>query len=142
PIDTVGRIIEIFSASPSPADDVLMVGNLGGAFEMVHPGTPGAKWTTLGDGLPHALVLDLHYDYTDNLLVAGTLGRGAWSLNNPFSAGGAPQATAVSGQATASSLSVSPWQPVLVEAGRFQAPNPGGQAYGVAVGPTIGQGAN
>jgi len=31
-----------------------------------------------------ALALDLHYDYTDNVLLAGTLGRGAWPLANPF----------------------------------------------------------
>jgi hypothetical protein len=83
-IDPLGRTIEVYSASPSPADDVLMVGNLGGVFAMAHPGTPGATWSVLGSGLPHALAIDLHYDYTDNVLLAGTLGRGAWTLSNPF----------------------------------------------------------
>jgi hypothetical protein len=87
-IDTLGRSIEIYSASPSPADDVLMVGNMGGVFALAHPGTPGATWAVLGEGLPHALALDLHYDYTDNVLLAGTLGRGAWTLSDPFSSGG------------------------------------------------------
>jgi hypothetical protein len=81
----LGRTIEIYSPSPGTKDDVLMIGNLGGVFEMVHPDKPNAHWTRLGDGLPHALTLDLHYDYTDNVLVAGTLGRGAWTLTNPFS---------------------------------------------------------
>jgi hypothetical protein len=34
--------------------------------------------------LPHNIVMDLHYDYTENLLIAGTWGRGAWILSNPF----------------------------------------------------------
>src|SRR5262249_52431425 len=54
--------------------------------------------------LPHALTLDLHYDYTDNVLLAGTLGRGAWTLSNPFSSGGSLLATSVSRQASAGSL--------------------------------------
>jgi hypothetical protein len=83
----VGRTIEIYSTSPSDKEDVLMVGNLGGVFAMTHPDGPGAHWNRLGDGLPHALTLDLHYDYTDNVLVAGTLGRGAWTLTNPFDTG-------------------------------------------------------
>ena len=35
-------------------------------------------------GLPHALVLDLHYDANDDVLVAGLLGRGAWTLTGFF----------------------------------------------------------
>jgi hypothetical protein len=80
----LGRTIEIYSTSPGTKEDVLMVGNLGGVFEMIHPDGPGAHWVRLGDGLPHALTMDLHYDYTDNVLVAGTLGRGAWTLSDPF----------------------------------------------------------
>jgi hypothetical protein len=87
---TLGRTIEIYSTSPSTKEDVLMIGNLGGVFEMIHPDRPGAHWTRLGEGLPHALTLDLHYDYTDNVLVAGTLGRGAWTLTDPFGPNGPP----------------------------------------------------
>jgi hypothetical protein len=84
--DYVGRTIGIYS-TPSNPNAVLIVGAQGGVFEMPHPGQETPNWTVLGDGLPHALVLDLHYDYTDNLLVVGTLGRGAWILNNPFASG-------------------------------------------------------
>jgi hypothetical protein len=100
--DYVGRTIAIFS-SPSAKDDVLIVGAQGGVFAMVGPGQVGARWTVLGDGLPHALVLDLHYNYTDNVLVAGTLGRGAWTLSNPFAQElNAPQAmAALTGQSGA-----------------------------------------
>src|SRR5205823_2750084 len=90
--DNFGRTIEIYSTLPSTKEDVLLVGSLGGVFQMVQPGKPGAHWTVVGEGLPHALTMDLHYDYTDNVLVAGTLGRGAWTLSNPFSSEGEPLA--------------------------------------------------
>jgi hypothetical protein len=79
-----GTTLEIYSASPSPADDVLLLGTLGGVFEMTHPDQPGAHWEPLGIGLPHTLPIDIHYDYTDGVLLAGTLGRGAWTLDHPF----------------------------------------------------------
>ena len=95
--DAHGRTIEIYSTSPSSSEDVLLVGNLGGVFAMFHPDQPGATWTRLGENLPHVQVFDLHYDYTDNVLVAGTLGRGAWTLTNPFgSSGAAPLVATVS----------------------------------------------
>lgn len=39
-----------------------------------------ADWVRLGGGFPNVLVTDLDYDASDDVLVAGTLGRGAWSL--------------------------------------------------------------
>jgi hypothetical protein len=87
-----GTTIEIFSDSPSPAEDVLLLGTLGGVFEMTHPDQPGAHWELLGSGLPHTLPIDLHYDYTDGVLLAGTLGRGAWMLDHPFAPVLAPAA--------------------------------------------------
>ena len=38
------------------------------------------SWFELGTNLPNAPVWDLDYDATDDVLVAGTLGRGAWTL--------------------------------------------------------------
>lgn len=37
-----------------------------------------------GEGLPHARVLDLDYDATDQILSAGLLGRGAWKMMPVF----------------------------------------------------------
>jgi hypothetical protein len=85
----IGTFLEIYSPSRSTDEDVLVVGTLGGVFEMAHPDQPGAQWTLLGAGLPHTSAGDIHYDYTDNVLLAGTLGRGAWTLANPFADGGA-----------------------------------------------------
>ena len=95
-LDTIGnlgtgtdlRTIEIFSPSASPLNTVLIVGGQGGVWQMRRPGAAGTSWTTLATGFPHALVYDLHYDYTDNVLTAGTLGRGVWSLTDFFRGGG------------------------------------------------------
>ena len=38
------------------------------------------KWKKLGEGLPSTKVLDLEYDAADDILLAGTQGRGAWTL--------------------------------------------------------------
>ena len=44
--------------------------------------TDYTKWLKVGAGLPNAPVWDLVYDATDDVLVAGTLGRGAWKMVN------------------------------------------------------------
>ncbi len=41
---------------------------------------PGV-WTRVGDGLPHAGVMDLDYDKPRDLLAAGLGGRGVWTLS-------------------------------------------------------------
>jgi Ca2+-binding RTX toxin-like protein len=64
-----------------PADDVILVGNRAGVFK-ANAGRPGA-WSEVGtSSLPNAPVWDLDYDPTDNVLIAGTLGRGAWLLRD------------------------------------------------------------
>jgi VCBS repeat-containing protein len=40
------------------------------------------QWFQLGTSLPNVPVFELDYDSADNLLVAGTLGRGAWTLQS------------------------------------------------------------
>jgi hypothetical protein len=74
------RTIELFSPDASGRHNVLFVGGLGGVFQMQRPGRPSATWTRLGINLPHGLVLDLRYHYQAKLLLAGILGRGAWTL--------------------------------------------------------------
>jgi photosystem II stability/assembly factor-like uncharacterized protein len=60
--------------------DFLFVGGEGGVFAM-RTNNPGV-WGQAGTGLPKAPVFDLHYDRADDVLVTGTLGRGAWLLPN------------------------------------------------------------
>jgi len=80
--------IEIFSPDATIRNMVLITGGLGGVFQMRRPGAAGGSWAPLGTGLPHVLVRDLHYDYADDVLVAGTLGRGVWTLTQFFRGGG------------------------------------------------------
>lgn len=74
------RTIELFSPDATGHHNILLVGGLGGVFQMQHPGRPSAVWTRLGYNLPHGLVLDVRYNYTAKLLIAGILGRGAWTI--------------------------------------------------------------
>jgi photosystem II stability/assembly factor-like uncharacterized protein len=39
------------------------------------------NWQRLGECLPRVPVYDLDYDSVDEILIAGTLGRGAWLLH-------------------------------------------------------------
>jgi hypothetical protein len=48
------------------------------ALDLPPAATP--VWGELGIGLPNAPVWDLEYDATDGVLLAATLGRGAWTL--------------------------------------------------------------
>src|SRR5262249_14626708 len=50
-----GAVLEIYSMSPATQEDILLVGTLGGVFEMVHPDSAAATWTPLGNSLPHTL---------------------------------------------------------------------------------------
>jgi hypothetical protein len=78
------RSIEVYSPTATGRGRVLMVGTGTGVQKMPSPGAAGTSWLPLGTGLPKALVLDLHYDYTQSKLLAGSLGRGAWIASNPF----------------------------------------------------------
>ena len=64
-------------------NDALVVGTSSGVFRALVSslGMPGS-WSRFGNNLPDAIVSDLDYDATDNVLVAGTLGRGAWTVSN------------------------------------------------------------
>jgi hypothetical protein len=128
------RTIELFSPNASDRDTVLLVGGLGGAFQMRRPGAAGASWTPLSTGLPHGLVFDLRYNRSANLLVAGILGRGAWTLTNFFRGGGgsgqlaAAKTTGVAAGARAQAgapLRISPGLPVVAPIAR---PSGDGQA--------------
>jgi hypothetical protein len=77
--------IEVFSPDATLANTVVIAGGFG-VFQLPATGTTWTALTGLDNNLPPALVLDLHYDYTDSVLVAGTLGRGSWTIAGPFTA--------------------------------------------------------
>ena len=64
----------------SGAIDAVVLGTNAGIFASLT--TSLGTWFKLGDDLPNAMVWDLDYDASDDVLVAGTMGRGAWMLNN------------------------------------------------------------
>jgi Dockerin type I domain/RTX calcium-binding nonapeptide repeat (4 copies) len=72
------RTIEFVTGGAAP---VLLVGGQGGVYRMVGP-TTSTLWSEVGLNLPNSPVNDLHYDATDDLLLAGTWGRGAWTIAN------------------------------------------------------------
>ena len=71
------RTIDFFPSTSGPR---LLVGGSTGVFSGL-VSTPGT-WVELGANLPNAVVMDLRYDATDDVLVAGMLGRGAWMVSN------------------------------------------------------------
>jgi len=52
-----------------------LVAGQGGVFRHA-----GARWVRLRPGLPDALFWDLHFNGIDDVLVASSIGRGAWTL--------------------------------------------------------------
>jgi uncharacterized repeat protein (TIGR01451 family) len=63
-----------------PADaNTLYVGTDAGAFFTTNGGN---KWFTLGSDLPRVAVWQMDFDATNGVLVAGTHGRGAYTLTN------------------------------------------------------------
>lgn len=65
--------------STQPKFGAVLVGGDDGVFSAVGPDFN--KWTKHGIGLPRAPVLQLDYNRKDNVLIAGTLGRGAWIID-------------------------------------------------------------
>lgn len=81
--------------------ETLVAGGAGGVFDLPRAEAPGARlWRRLSTGFPHSLVMDLRYHAIDDVLLAGTLGRGAWTLRN-FFGGGAAAAAATAGAISA-----------------------------------------
>jgi hypothetical protein len=73
--------IELYGRTTTADDEVLFVGGLGGVFASENP-QAGANttWVRFGTVMPHVVATDVRYDVTDNVLVAGTQGRGAWTV--------------------------------------------------------------
>lgn len=63
----------------SGTNDALVVSTFNGIY-VAYESTGFTQWSRLGDDLPNAPILDLHYSEADGVLVAGTLGRGAWKI--------------------------------------------------------------
>jgi photosystem II stability/assembly factor-like uncharacterized protein len=75
PIDSVAFF-------PSGSGNSILVGTYYGVFEAPISGLDGnsTAWSELGAGLPNTFIFRLVYDPVDNVLFAGTFGRGAWQF--------------------------------------------------------------
>jgi hypothetical protein len=60
---------------------VLLAGGRLGVYRAVNP-SAGSLWAEFGGNLPNAPVNDIRYDATDDVLLVGTFGRGAWTIDN------------------------------------------------------------
>ncbi len=67
----------VYRSTGPPA---VVVGSDTGVFIALGP--TFNSWASLGCGLPRVPVYDLEFDARDRILVAGTLGRGAWVLDD------------------------------------------------------------
>jgi hypothetical protein len=68
---------------------VLLVGTNSGVYRLIDP-EHNTVWTKYGMGLPNITVTDLHYEAGDDVLIAGTRGRGAWEVLNASTTLAAP----------------------------------------------------
>ncbi|MCG6154801.1 cadherin domain-containing protein [Rubinisphaera margarita] len=70
--------IRSLSFANSGTNQVVIAGTNEGIF--ISSITATGTWIPLGLDMPNVLVFDMDYDASDDVLVAGTLGRGTWAL--------------------------------------------------------------
>ena len=109
---TALRSIALFDNTPQIAgDSIVLAGGLGGVFRRLG----GDTWTEYGARLPNTLVQDLHYIPVDpdnnavngiGLLLAGTFGRGAWTIPNVSATVGMVGVLEITGTADADTIEI------------------------------------
>jgi hypothetical protein len=108
--------LEVVSQGSSSANEMLVAGAANGAFSLGLNGNAPRSWSPLGVNLPHVIVADLHFYPAENLLLAGTLGRGAWTLTDPFGDTGTPATNSLA--ASSAMVPLAPTVSQLVFAGQ------------------------
>ncbi|MBZ5536977.1 MAG: hypothetical protein LAO31_13575 [Acidobacteriia bacterium] len=80
------RSIQVMPRGAVNGMEVVFAAGYGGVFVAESTGDGRfAMWRKHGFNFPNAVVTDLHYNATDDVLVAGTYGRAAWALPNASS---------------------------------------------------------
>jgi Abnormal spindle-like microcephaly-assoc'd, ASPM-SPD-2-Hydin len=99
--------IESVAFLPSGSGNSILVGTYYGVFEAPTSGLNGnsTTWSQLGTGLPNTYTFRLIYDPADNVLLAGTLGRGAWQFSSGAATPTATPTPTATATATASATS-------------------------------------
>ena len=80
-LDSLGSDFRTIELYKNGSAFVLLAGGVGGVYRCINPDA-WAVWTRFGTGLPQTLVTNLVYNYADDVLIAGTFGRGDWTLPN------------------------------------------------------------
>lgn len=70
-------------------DDALVVGSDRGVF-ITRASDGFSTWEVMGTGLPNVMVMELEYDASDNILLAGLMGRGAFTMMEPLAGNPCP----------------------------------------------------
>lgn len=75
--------VAVFPNTAAANDEVVFVGGINGVYATDNA-TVGAstRWVAFGQKLPNVQVSSVGYDANDNLLWAGTAGRGIWEIKN------------------------------------------------------------
>jgi hypothetical protein len=104
------RTLEIYNPNAGlPGTGVLLAGGRGGVFRLLQT-LSGSNWSLYGDQenlttiphlahvqIPNVLVTSVHYDPTDDVLIAGTFGRGVWQVSNASATLQVPESISVFG---------------------------------------------
>ena len=96
------NIIQTIEFAELGATDAVLVGGEGGVFRMI-TNNPGV-WSEYGRALPNAVTYDLDYNAADNVLIAGTFGRGAWKVINASTTLTVPGLLRINGQVDADTI--------------------------------------
>ena len=96
------NIIQTIEFAELGATDAVLVGGEGGVFRMI-TNNPDV-WSEYGRALPNAVTYDLDYNAADNVLIAGTFGRGAWKVTNASATLTVPGLLRITGQSDADTI--------------------------------------
>jgi hypothetical protein len=103
--------IEMASRGIGLGNQILIAGGFG-AFQLRNPAEGEEVWMEIINApsreIPNALVQDLHYDSTNDVLVAGTLGREAWTVSRFFRGGSEAVASSATGGRLSASVNTPP----------------------------------
>jgi hypothetical protein len=84
---------------------VVLVGGLHGVYRM-DPNENSVFWQEFGVGLPKSLVTDLRWDPVSDVLLAGTQGRGAWTIGSASTAAHKDAALKITGTSSGDAVAL------------------------------------
>ena len=111
--DSPANTIALDPNSAGSSDDILFVGTDIGVYES---NNLGQSWSRVGGNFPDAMVVDLEFNPSQDLLAAGTHGRGAWLTSSALVVGGSGSISGNVFQDTNGNATLDSGEPALVNA--------------------------